>query len=193
MKNMNLILVIFLSLVLAVVVYNRVSQKFVAPKPPVSNLEDELLTVPDKEPVAEEPKTEEIKIELLAEAKSYSDALKMAKEHKRPMFLYFGAPWCHWCEQMRTGTLSDSEVKNKLAKEFVVYFVNTDKHKQLARKYRISGIPVSMIVNEDEKEVAKHSGAMSKQEFMDFLNEKPKDSHEASKTSLIENNFDEKE
>ena len=191
MKNMNLILVIFLSIVLAVVVYNKVNQKFVAPKPPLDLVGDELITKPD-EP-KEEPKQEELKKEVLADAKTYSEALKMSKEHNRPIFLFFGAHWCHWCQQMRNGTLSDSEVKNKLATEYIVYFVDTDKHRNLARKFKISGIPVSMIISEDEKEVAKHSGAMSKQDFMNFLSEKPKDSQEASKTSIIEHNFDDKE
>ena len=183
MKNMNLILVIFLSIVLAAVVYNRMGHHFVAPKPPVDNGDE--LVVPDKPPVVEEPKTEEIKIELLEDAKNFADAIKMAKEHKRPIFMFFGANWCHWCQVMKTGTLVDAEVKAKLASEYVVYFVDTDKVKHLARKFKISGIPVSMIIDAEENVIARSPGAMSKADFLSFLEQK------AKTTSLIEHNFDE--
>ena len=183
MKNMNLILVIFLSVVLAFVVWNRLHQ-IVKPTPPPTI--DDTIVIPDKEPEKVEETPEDIKSDPLEDATSYSEALKLAKEHKRPIFLFFGAHWCHWCVQMTNGALKDTEVKNKLAMEYVVYYVDTDKVKNITRKFKVSGIPVSIIIDADENIISRCPGTMSKQDLLQFLDQK------AKTTSLIEiNSIDE--
>ena len=47
------------------------------------------------------------------EVSNYAEALISAKESDCNIFLYFGAPWCGSCEQMKRNTLSDKEVKDK--------------------------------------------------------------------------------
>ena len=87
---------------------------------------------------------------------------------------------------MTNGALKDTEVKNKLAMEYVVYYVDTDKVKNITRKFKVSGIPVSIIIDEDENIISRCPGTMSKQDLLQFLDQK------AKTTSLIEiNSIDE--
>jgi thiol:disulfide interchange protein len=110
--------------------------------------------------------------EILKEAATYAEALSASKTFKRPIFLYFGAEWCHWCKKMKTDTLSQAEVKDKLGKEYIVCFIDTDKDKATARKYKVSGIPAYMVVASDETVITRASGFKTKADFLDWLRPK---------------------
>lgn len=109
--------------------------------------------------------------------KTYEEAVKAAKAHKMPIFLYFGAEWCGPCKTMKATTLADEEVKTKL-QDYIVLFVDVDKEKALTKKFKVNGIPSYMVIASDETILARTSGGKNKQEFLDWL--KPKN------VSLIE-------
>lgn len=137
-------------------------------------VEKEIQEVPAQvAPTQEDEVIQDIpKEESLKYCESYDEALEVAKKHKRSIFLYFGAPWCGYCVKMKSETLNDKEVMEKLSKEYVVYIVNTDVDKTTTRKYGISGIPQYLIINDDESIVVKDSGFKPKQDFISWLNPK---------------------
>ena len=100
MKNLNFLLVIFLIVTLSCVLYVKYNKTKVINQPPViddSGVAQE--TEPVKPPDIEEPVLGP-KVEILSSAKSYNEALKMAKEHNRPVFMLFEASWCIWCKSL---------------------------------------------------------------------------------------------
>ena len=113
-----------------------------------------------------------VKPEVLENFTNYKDALDASKKYNRPMFLYFGADWCGFCKKLKAETLSDVEIKDKLSKEYVAYFVNVDKDRTTARKFKVSGIPAYMVVDSSETIIVRDSGFKSKEEMMTWL--KPK-------------------
>lgn len=164
------IIIMLLLLVGAGAVYFKFQQGQQAAQPQQVQPQTEFQPFPqtDTPPPVEPPKTEEV----LKEVSSYDEAVSLAKKHHRPIFLYFGAEWCHWCKKMKSETLSDAEVKAKLGKEYVVCFIDTDQDKATARKYRVSGIPAYMVVSESETVVVRDSGYKSKSEFLAWLRPK---------------------
>lgn len=112
------------------------------------------------------PSNEELS---LKEAGSYAEALAMAKSKKRPIFLYFGAEWCGPCKKMKSTTLADIAVKDKLSKEYVICFIDTDRDKTTTKKYRVTGIPAYFIVSPEEKVLRNADGYKSKDEFISWL------------------------
>lgn len=126
-----------------------------------------------EEPQPEPPQVETPPADVLSKTyTSYAEAVEAAKSLKRPIFLYFGAEWCGYCKKMKSTTLADTEVKDKLAKEYVPCIIDTDKDRATARKYKVSGIPAYMILSPDETIMARTSGMKSKEEFLEWL--KPK-------------------
>lgn len=127
---------------------------------PVPELEE----VPEQEPLPEkvEPKT----------VNSYQEALVAAKEAKCNIFIYFGAPWCGYCEQMKATTLSSPTVKEKLSKNFVILIINTDVDKATPRKYNVGGIPAYMVINSDGNVLRKTTGYKDSQAFLKWLGNK---------------------
>jgi hypothetical protein len=73
---------------------------------------------------------------------------------------------------MKADTLSQPEVKEKLGKEYIVCFIDTDKDKATARKYKVTGIPAYMVVASDETVITRASGFKNKAEFLDWLRPK---------------------
>lgn len=110
--------------------------------------------------------------EILKDFTNYADALAASKQYKRPVFVYFGAEWCHWCKKMKADTLSTPEVKDKLGKEYVVCYIDTDKDKATARKYKVSGIPAYVVIASDETVITRTSGYKTKDEFLGWLRPK---------------------
>lgn len=131
-------------------------------------IEEKLVLPPQKEEIKEE----EILDIALKYCDSYEEALLNAKKYKRPIFIYFGATWCGYCVKMTNETLNEAEVKDKLSKEYIVYIVDTDIDKNTTKKFKISGIPQYVIINDDESIELKAAGFKPKQEFLSWLSPK---------------------
>jgi thioredoxin-related protein len=79
----------------------------------------------------------------------YENALSLAKEKKKDLFLYFESKDCDYCEQMKDTTLDDKRVKKALEK-YYVYFVDVDKETQVAIQYEVSKIPTYCVVDAEK-------------------------------------------
>lgn len=104
-------------------------------------------------------------------ASSYEQALEMGKNQKKDIFLFFEADWCSWCKRMEGETLSDVSVKSALEK-YIIYYVDTDKEKNVVEKYKINGkgIPASVITNPYEQASKVGIGYMNAEDFIKWLN-----------------------
>lgn len=76
----------------------------------------------------------------------------------------FYATWCGPCKMFASVF---EEVSNEIDMNFVK--VDTDSYPDLAREYGVMSIP-TIILFENGNEVKRHTGFMSKEEFVDFLN-----------------------
>jgi thiol:disulfide interchange protein len=102
-------------------------------------------------------------------AESFKEALELSKKHDKPIFVYFGANWCYWCKKMKTDTLNEKDVKNKLDKEYITVFIDTDKDKETTQKFKVSAIPDYMILSSDEIVLKRATASKSKKDFLDWL------------------------
>ncbi|MCP3869002.1 MAG: thioredoxin fold domain-containing protein [Gammaproteobacteria bacterium] len=62
---------------------------------------------------------------------SYSDAVKLAKEQQKPLFLYFGRYGCSSCLKTHKETFTDQGLKKKLVDHYVLAYVDTESDKRL--------------------------------------------------------------
>jgi thiol:disulfide interchange protein len=99
---------------------------------------------------------------------SYAEALAASKKQNKPIFLYFGAEWCHWCKKMQSTTLVNAQVKEQLNK-YIVCFIDVDVDKQTAQNYKVAGVPAYMLVSSDEKVVLHGVGFKSTDEFLTWI------------------------
>ena len=76
----------------------------------------------------------------------------------------FYATWCGPCKMFASVF---EEVSNEIDMNFVK--IDTDSYPDLAREYGVMSIP-TIILFENGNEVKRHTGFMTKEEFVDFLN-----------------------
>ncbi len=77
----------------------------------------------------------------------------------------FWAPWCPPCKIMNP-IIEELEEELKGKVEFVKY--NVDEEQEAAQKYGVMSIP-TYVIEKDGKEVARTTGARSKEEFKSWV------------------------
>lgn len=79
--------------------------------------------------------------------------------------LYFTAEWCNPCQRTRPVA---EELKRDGVIDFV--FVDADTEIELLEKFGIKSVPTYVLL-EDGREVKRMSGAKTREQFLEFINE----------------------
>lgn len=87
----------------------------------------------------------------------YEQCLKLAQSYDKNLVIIFGAEWCPYCKSLK----KDLNNISSFAK-YIVCFIDTDKNEALIKKYRIKGLPTSVIVDYKEKELSRKIGYKNK-------------------------------
>jgi len=99
--------------------------------------------------------------------RNIDEARKTAKP-ERPMVLLFGASWCGWCRKMEADTLTDPKVET-IAGKFLWVKVDIDKDPELAARYAVDGVPVTVVLDTQGRVMGTQGGYMPPVKFVDFL------------------------
>ena len=77
----------------------------------------------------------------------------LAFSYNKKLIIIFGADWCPYCKDLK------KDVKNiKEFSEYIVCFIDTDKNKDLIKKFRVRGLPTSIIIDSKENELSRKTG-----------------------------------
>ena len=113
-------------------------------------------------------KTNDVVVQKLTKADFYQKIMDLEKgsngwkyNGKLPCIVDFYADWCGPCRQ--ASPILD-ELAQKYKGQIVVYKVNTDEEKELARAFRIQGIPAFLWVPLNDKPTMSSGIANSKEE-----------------------------
>lgn len=101
-------------------------------------------------------------------ASNFKEAIEKSKENKMDVLVFFVSDSCGFCQKLKKETLSDDSVK-ELMKKYVVVFIDSDKDREHIKKYKVTGLPTYIIVNQDEKQLQFGSGFLNKNQFSDWL------------------------
>jgi thioredoxin-related protein len=83
----------------------------------------------------------------------YDKCKDLASKYNKKLVLVFGADWCPYCRVLKKDIDSITGFK-----KYIVCFIDTDKNKELVQKYRIKGLPTSVIIDHQETELARKTG-----------------------------------
>ena len=96
-------------------------------------------------------------------------AFERARKQHKPVFLYLEAVWCHWCHVMQRETFARPEIRERLARDFVVIRVDHDADPGLANRYRDYGWPALIFLAGDGTELVKRAGYIEPELFGNLL------------------------
>lgn len=95
--------------------------------------------------------------------------LARAKAEGKPVFLYFHADWCTYCVKLKKTTFKDKSVLAYLAQNFVSISVDTDKHREVSEKWRVTGLPTLWFLTPDGGKISKIPGYVGAEQMTRFL------------------------
>ena len=117
-----------------------------------------------------QPKTEITNIIHPGEwTENVEEARQISVQKEIPLFLHFEAPWCGACVRMHKHVLNDSATREFLGKYVIGVRVNTDHHRDLVRRYRVSALPTDIVIGPDGTERSRYVGAVSLRVFLSRL------------------------
>jgi len=77
-----------------------------------------------------------------------SEAFGEAMKEKKPVLLYLGAAWCHWCHVMDKTSFSDPDVVKLIDAKFIPIKVDIDRRPDIRDRYNFGGFPTIAVLNE---------------------------------------------
>jgi thiol:disulfide interchange protein len=99
----------------------------------------------------------------------YEEALKMAKEEDKLIFIDFWATWCTNCAEFEEFAEYNNEMQEFLS-NFIIVRINYDLNKDFAvDKFNVPSLPNFIFINHKEEVVLRKSGFADPYEFLDEL------------------------
>lgn len=103
----------------------------------------------------------------IIEAETYGEALVVAEAEGRRVYVLFGGEHCPWCEKQKAVVFAPG--MDETFSDYVLLRLDISKDRELAVKYGIKSIPVSIILDADGKVAKKRVGYMDEAKLRDWL------------------------
>jgi thioredoxin-related protein len=101
--------------------------------------------------------------------RDFEAGLAAAQRRNQPAVVYFDAPWCSWCQLYKESTLDDARVRRALARDFVAILVDFDARPDLAARYRVRGLPYTVVLGADGRKRNAFSGVLTAPDLLEVL------------------------
>ncbi len=92
------------------------------------------------------------------DSRGYEKAMRIAREFRIPVLLYFYTDWCGFCRTLDREYWSDARIRQGI-RSFVKVKINPEHSladKKLSRRYRVRGYPTIFVVRQDGREKRFH-------------------------------------
>lgn len=99
--------------------------------------------------------------------RSMAQATAAAVASGKPVLAFATASWCGPCQRLKESTLTDPRVIEWIRAETEPAYIDVDEREQDATRLNVSSVP-TLVVLRAGREVARISGVLSPNEFLDW-------------------------
>lgn len=94
-------------------------------------------------------------------------AFARARQHGKPVFLYWGAVWCPPCHQVRANLFSRADFVER-SRTFVSVYVDGDKPgaQKVAARFKVMGYPTMVLFKPDGTEITRLPGEVDPERYL---------------------------
>jgi len=96
-------------------------------------------------------------------ANNYADATALSKEIDLPILVIFSSADCRFCDLLKNNM--------PVTEDLIICFVDYNNNKSLVKKYGVSLIPDSLLIDSKGKIVKRLKGFKDKKTYTDWLNQ----------------------
>lgn len=105
---------------------------------------------------------------VFAQGFSLDAAIERGRTEKKPVFAFATADWCIPCQEMKRNVLSEPSIESQIARDFVPAYVDLDKERTAAERFKVFSIPATLILW-DGKVVARMEGVVPHDSYQQWL------------------------
>jgi hypothetical protein len=92
-----------------------------------------------------------------------------ARARSRLLWVQFSGSWCPNCVRMDRESLIHPLVVRQACSNFIPVRIQTEQHEDLVDRFRLSGIPATVLVTPSGEVIARHEGYLDAAAFHAFL------------------------
>ena len=113
--------------------------------------------------------------EIKFSPQSYKQVLAKAKAGHKRGFVDAFAVWCAPCKELRKTTFKDAKAAAYFNQHFINISVDVEKGDgaELAKTWQVEGLPTLLILDENGKVLASHTGYVDGKGLLEFASEAP--------------------
>lgn len=100
---------------------------------------------------------------------SVDEAISVAKSENKPVFIFFHAEWCKYCQRFKKEVYPNPEVKSYLTQNFIPVAIDIDRDPKTAARFGVSYPPQEVVLSPDGREIARLPGFPSRSPVESFL------------------------
>ena len=112
---------------------------------------------------------------------SFKEGVNLGKSQGKKIFVTFYADWCGYCKKMDQTTFNNPTVVDYINTNYVTVKVNSDQEKQLAKEYRVSGLPTHFFLEPSGTPITSLPGFLTPEQFLPILKYISTDSYKTIK------------
>ena len=113
--------------------------------------------------------------------KDLNQAVSYASESNKPMMLDFWADWCVACTVMEKEVYTEPAVIEAASTRFLPVQIDFDRRPELARKYRVEGLPTLLFTDSRGEELFRYVGVLDAATLTELLKALPADVSEINR------------
>lgn len=98
-----------------------------------------------------------------------TEAMEIATEQNKDIFLVFTKDSCQWCDKLDKETLNDERVMSRLDKEYVTTIIDIDEQPEIARSFNAVATPVMLFLDNNGTEKQRLNGFYSPNELLEYM------------------------
>ncbi|MBU0462559.1 MAG: thioredoxin family protein [Proteobacteria bacterium] len=99
----------------------------------------------------------------------YAQGMELAKGQNKHVFLYFHADWCTYCTKLKKTTFQDKAVLKYLKDNFISIAVDTEKNQELAKQWKVKGLPTLWFLKPDNSKISSIPGYVDAKQLLQIL------------------------
>ena len=100
---------------------------------------------------------------------SYDDGMAKAQQTGKSIVFYFYADWCTYCVRMQKETFAHDSVIDFMNNKVIAVKVDVDQNKDIARTYRVRGLPATVLLLRNGEQVGPMPGFIPAKSYLAML------------------------